>query len=40
MVQRTIGSKAGTGGSAGVDYLMATLNKPIYPDLWDVRADF
>ena len=40
MVQRTIGSKAGSGGSAGVAYLMATLNRPIYPDLWDVRAVF
>ena len=38
MVQRTIGSKPGTGGSAGAAYLMTTLNQPLFPDLWEIRA--
>ena len=38
MVQRTIGTKMGTGGSAGAAYLMSTLNKPYFPDLWEIRA--
>ena len=37
MVQRTIGMKQGTGGSDGVNYLTASLLKPIFPDLWNVR---
>lgn len=37
MVERTIGSKRGTGGSAGVDYLSKTI-KPLFPDLWLVRT--
>ncbi len=39
MVQRTIGTKHGTGGSEGAEYLMTTLNKPAFPDLWAIRAD-
>jgi tryptophan 2,3-dioxygenase len=39
MVQRTIGTKRGTGGSAGAEYLMTTLNRPAFPDLWAIRAD-
>jgi tryptophan 2,3-dioxygenase len=39
MVQRTIGTRMGTGGSQGADYLLATLNKPIFPDLWAIRAE-
>ncbi len=38
MVQRTIGMKPGTGGSTGAMYLMASLDNPIFPDLWRVRA--
>ena len=38
MVQRTIGMKQGTGGSEGAKYLMASLSKPIFPDLWNVRT--
>ncbi|MEP6687237.1 MAG: tryptophan 2,3-dioxygenase family protein, partial [Gemmatimonadales bacterium] len=34
MVQRTIGTRRGTGGSAGAEYLLATLNQPLFPDLW------
>lgn len=40
MVERTIGKKAGTGGSSGVDYLSTTLSKPIFPDLWQIRSSF
>ena len=37
MVERTIGHKIGTGGSAGVGYLQTTL-KPLFPDLWEIRS--
>ena len=39
MVQRTIGTKRGTGGSAGAEYLMTTINKPAFPDLWAIRTE-
>jgi tryptophan 2,3-dioxygenase len=39
MVQRTIGTRQGTGGSAGAEYLMTTLNQPAFPDLWAIRTD-
>ena len=39
MVERTIGSRPGTGGSPGVAYLRTTLSTPIFPDLWDVRSE-
>ncbi len=38
MVERTIGMKMGTGGSAGVDYLRSTLFKALFPDLWEIRS--
>lgn len=38
MVERTIGDKAGTGGSTGVDYLRSTLFRPAFPDLWAIRS--
>src|SRR5216684_6164401 len=38
MVERQIGSKPGTGGSSGADYLKSTLGKRFFPDLWDVRS--
>jgi tryptophan 2,3-dioxygenase len=38
MVERTIGTKHGTGGSSGVEYLRATLFKPAFPDLWEIRS--
>ena len=38
MVQRTIGSKRGTGGSSGAAYLATTLMQPLFPDLWAIRA--
>ncbi len=37
MVERTIGDKAGTGGSSGADYLRSTLFAPMFPDLWAIR---
>jgi len=38
MVQRTIGAKVGTGGSAGAQYLVTTLMTPVFPDLWAIRS--
>jgi tryptophan 2,3-dioxygenase len=38
MVERQIGSKTGTGGTAGVGYLRTTLDKRFYPELWDLRS--
>jgi tryptophan 2,3-dioxygenase len=38
MVERTIGDKAGTGGSAGAAYLRTTLSKAVFPALWAVRS--
>lgn len=38
MVERQIGSKPGTGGSSGAQYLHSTLRKRFYPDLWKVRS--
>ncbi len=39
MVERTIGTKRGTGGSSGVEYLGSTLMKPFFPDLWAIRTE-
>ena len=38
MVERTIGAKMGTGGSAGAAYLRETLFRPVFPDLWEIRS--
>ncbi len=38
MVQRTIGTKMGTGGSEGAEYLAKTLMRPLFPDLWEIRT--
>lgn len=38
MVERTIGGKSGTGGSAGAAYLRTTLFHAMFPDLWAVRS--
>jgi tryptophan 2,3-dioxygenase len=38
MVERIIGAKIGTGGSAGAQYLRNTLFKPAFPDLWEIRS--
>ncbi len=37
LVERTIGSKKGTGGSLGVEFLKKSLFLPIFPDLWAIR---
>ncbi len=39
MVERMIGSRRGTGGSSGVDYLSKTLAKRFFPELWQLRSD-
>lgn len=38
MVERTIGARLGTGGSAGMAYLRDTLFRPLFPDLWAIRT--
>ncbi len=38
VVERLIGTKPGTGGSSGVDYLSSTLEKRAFPLLWEVRG--
>ena len=38
MVERTIGTRPGTGGSSGAAYLATTLGKPFFPDLWEIRS--
>jgi tryptophan 2,3-dioxygenase len=38
MVERTIGAKPGTGGSAGAEYLRNTVGQNLFPDLWEIRA--
>lgn len=40
MVERTIGMKQGSGGSAGAGYLRTTLSQPVFPDLWAIRTEF
>ena len=40
MVERTIGTKQGSGGSSGSEYLRSTLFAPVFPDLWAVRNLF
>ncbi|HEX2803471.1 MAG TPA: tryptophan 2,3-dioxygenase [Sphingomicrobium sp.] len=38
-VERIIGNKRGTGGSAGASYLRSTLDKRAFPELWALRTD-
>lgn len=38
-VERIIGNKPGTGGSAGAPYLRSTLDKRVFPELWALRTD-
>jgi tryptophan 2,3-dioxygenase len=40
MVERTIGTRRGTGGSAGAAYLRETIGRPLFPDLWAIRSQF
>ena len=37
-VERVIGLKRGTGGTAGVAYLQSTLAKRAFPELWSLRT--
>ncbi len=37
-VSRIIGSKRGTGGTAGVQYLESTLARRAFPELWSLRT--
>jgi tryptophan 2,3-dioxygenase len=38
MVERQIGTKVGTGGSAGAGYLRTTLDRRLFPELWAARS--
>ena len=38
MAAREIGSRPGTGGSRGVEYLRGTVDKRFYDELWEVRV--
>jgi tryptophan 2,3-dioxygenase len=37
-VERVIGGKMGTGGTAGVSYLQSTIGKRAFPELWTLRT--
>lgn len=37
-VERIIGRRRGTGGTAGVDYLASTLQRRAFPELWSLRT--
>ncbi|CAN5841178.1 tryptophan 2,3-dioxygenase family protein [soil metagenome] len=39
MVERMIGSKPGTGGSAGAAYLRRTAERKFFPELWELRSE-
>jgi tryptophan 2,3-dioxygenase len=39
LVERTIGSKRGTGGSLGIEFLKKSLFHPLFPDLWAIRHE-
>jgi tryptophan 2,3-dioxygenase len=39
VVQRIIGHKRGTGGTAGAGYLKGLIDLTFFPDLWDVRTE-
>jgi len=38
LVERIIGIRIGTGGSAGASYLKLTLEKKFFPELWEART--
>lgn len=38
MVERMLGMKRGTGGSEGVGYLLTTLTKRFFPEIWEART--
>jgi tryptophan 2,3-dioxygenase/ribonuclease HI len=39
MAAREIGTRMGTGGSRGVEYLRGTITRRFFPELWDVRLE-
>ncbi|MCE7972792.1 MAG: tryptophan 2,3-dioxygenase [Leptolyngbya sp. PLA1] len=39
VVERVIGFKRGTGGTAGVNYLRQMVDERLFPELWDVRTE-
>ncbi len=38
-VERIIGFKRGTGGTAGIAYLKRMLETELFPELWRVRTE-
>src|SRR5215813_11868382 len=38
MVERMLGMKRGTGGSEGVGYLIKTISKKFFPEIWEART--
>jgi aminocarboxymuconate-semialdehyde decarboxylase len=38
LVERVIGTRMGTGGTAGSSYLKLTLDKKFFPELWEART--
>ncbi len=40
VTERTIGNKAGTGSTAGVEFLKGRLFQSFFPDLWAIRHRF
>ncbi|MDG4829113.1 tryptophan 2,3-dioxygenase family protein [Solwaraspora sp. WMMD1047] len=38
-VQRTMGNKVGSGGSAGVTWLQRSMARTVFPELWSARTD-
>ena len=38
MVERMVGAKRGTGGSEGIGYLLTTLDKKFFPEMWEART--
>ena len=38
-VERVIGFKRGTGGTAGISYLRRMLEVELFPELWHVRGE-
>jgi tryptophan 2,3-dioxygenase len=37
-VRRTMGTKAGSGGSAGEAWLRRSMARPVFPELWSART--
>lgn len=37
-VQRKMGAKVGSGGSAGLAYLQRSMARTVFPELWSART--